>query len=103
MEFTPVASDYVRQSYAFSDMKMPAQAIQPRPANAPRGADADLETTLRRMAVRRRILAVAKHRFARFGYEHVSMQDVARGADVDWQDFLLYFEDKPSLLTAILD
>jgi AcrR family transcriptional regulator len=61
------------------------------------------EITIRRFAVRRRILAVAKHRFARFGYAHVSLKDVASSADLDWDDFLRYFHDKDTLLTAILD
>jgi AcrR family transcriptional regulator len=68
-----------------------------------RSIDSDREDTLRLLAVRRRILAVAKHKIARFGYEAVSLQDVAHSADVTWPDFLVHFEDKATMLNAILD
>lgn len=61
------------------------------------------EITLRTLAVRRRIMAVAKRRFARSGFEQVALKDVAVGADVDWDDFFLHFRDKYSLFSAILD
>lgn len=62
-----------------------------------------VDITVRRFAVRRRILAVAKHRFARFGYEQVLLQQVADSADLDWDEFLAYFRDKDQLFTAVLD
>lgn len=61
------------------------------------------EITLRRFAVRRRVLALAKRRFARQGYDHVSLQEVASGADLHWDDFFQYFRTKESLLNAILE
>lgn len=61
------------------------------------------EITIRRYAVRRRILVVAKQRFAHSGYERVSLEDVAYGADMEWDDFLHYYRDKQTMLTAILD
>ncbi|HSN18729.1 MAG TPA: TetR/AcrR family transcriptional regulator [Gammaproteobacteria bacterium] len=73
------------------------------PSASFRNVDADREDTLRLLAVRRRIVAVAKHKFARFGYEAVSLQDIAHSADVPWLDFRIHFEDKAALLTAILD
>lgn len=63
----------------------------------------DQEITVRTLAVRRRIMAVAKRRFAESGYENVSLQSIAIGADLDWDDFFLHFHDKYSLFTAILD
>lgn len=67
----------------------------------PGAADDDIES--RRFAVRRRILVVAKQRFARSGYEQVSLEQVAYDAELEWADFLLYFRDKGSLLSAVLD
>lgn len=61
------------------------------------------DITIRRFEIRRQILAVAKHRFARFGYAQVPLQDVAAAAGMDWGDFLMYFQDKERLLTAILE
>ena len=68
-----------------------------------RNIDADREDTLRLLAVRRRILAVAKHKIARFGFEAVSLQDIAHSADVPWAEFRLHFEDKSAVMNAILD
>lgn len=68
-----------------------------------RSIDSDREETLRLLAIRRRILAVAKHKIARFGYEAVSLQDVAHSADVPWPDFRAHFADRAVLLNAILD
>lgn len=79
------------------------EASTAEPAIAPRHIDADREDTLRLLAIRRRILAVAKHKFARFGYDAISLQDVAHSADVPWAEFRAHFEDKAMLLTAILD
>ena len=61
------------------------------------------DITIRRFAVRRRLMDIAKQRFVHYGYEHVSLQDVAAAAGMDWGDFLMYFRDKSNLLTAILD
>src|SRR5690242_17844210 len=54
-------------------------------------------------ALRRRILLVAKHRFARFGYEDTSLADISNSADVSQVELLLHFENKLSILTAILE
>jgi TetR/AcrR family transcriptional repressor of mexJK operon len=61
------------------------------------------EIHIRDAALRRRMLAVAKHRFARFGYDGVSLDDIARSADVSRAELLLSFDDKRGLLTAILE
>lgn len=66
-------------------------------------ADQGEDITLRRYEVRRRILMVARHRFARFGYELVSLEDIASSADLDWDDLPLFFRSKRALLDAILD
>ncbi|HEY3644877.1 MAG TPA: TetR/AcrR family transcriptional regulator [Gammaproteobacteria bacterium] len=66
-------------------------------------AEEGLDTTIRRFQMRRRILDVAKHRFARAGYDQVSLEDVAYGVDLDWEEFRKHFRDKAELLTAILD
>jgi AcrR family transcriptional regulator len=68
-----------------------------------RSIDSDREDALRLLAIRRRILAVAKHKIARFGYEAVSLQDIAHSADVPWPDFRVHFEDRAAVLSAILD
>lgn len=75
--------------------------LEDREPTGPPDGGADI--TLRTQAVRRKIITVAKHRFAQSGFEQVSLQDVAIGADVDCDDFFLHFHDKQSLLTAILD
>jgi len=54
-------------------------------------------------ALRRRILSVAKHRFARFGYEDTSLADISHSADVSQVELLHHFESKLSILTAILE
>lgn len=61
------------------------------------------EITLGQRALRRRILAVAKQRFARLGYNQVSFEDIAHGAHVPRSDLLLHFPDKLSVLNAILE
>lgn len=61
------------------------------------------ETYARQLALRRRILAVAKHRLARFSYEGVTCLDIARGADVSERELLLHFDDQAALLRAVLD
>ena len=71
------------------------------PVSGPAGDGAEI--TIRRQVVRRRILAAAKHRFAAFGVENVTLADVAAEAGMDWDDLQLYFRDKDRLLTAILD
>lgn len=72
-------------------------------AAAFRNIDMEREDTLRLLAVRRRILSVAKHKIARFGYETVALQDVAHSADVPWAEFRIHFDDKHALLNAVLD
>jgi AcrR family transcriptional regulator len=61
------------------------------------------ETYSRQLALRRRILAVAKHRFARFGIEGASLDVIARDADVSPVELLTHFDNKTAILTAILD
>jgi AcrR family transcriptional regulator len=61
------------------------------------------ETAVKRLAVRRRILAAAKHRFARFGYDGTSFADILRSADVSEADMSEHFEDKAGILLAILE
>lgn len=68
-----------------------------------RNIDPDREETPRRLAIRRRILTVAKHKIARFGFESVSLQDIAHSAEVSWDEFQDHFEDKSTVLNAILD
>ena len=63
----------------------------------------EVDITVRRFAVRRRILAVAKHRFARFGYDRISLQDLAVSAGVGRDELLGHFRDKELLFAAILD
>ena len=63
----------------------------------------DRDITIRRYAVCRRILTVAKQRLARYGYEQLTLRQVAQDVDLEWGDFVIYFRDKNSLLTAILD
>ena len=72
-------------------------------AAGPPDTDVGRDTTIRRYAVRRNILTAAKQRFARRGYEHVTLQQIARDAGMDWRDFVVYFRDKRALLTAVLD
>src|SRR5579871_4130386 len=67
----------------------------------PREDDTDL--TIRNRTLRRKIIDIAKHRFARSGYEQVSLQDVAAAADLKKERLMLYFPDKGGLLRVILD
>lgn len=53
--------------------------------------------------VRRRILRVAKQRFARFSYDGVTLAGIARGADVSLAELLQHFDGKLTLLTAVFD
>lgn len=52
---------------------------------------------------RRRIMAVAKRRFARFSYDGTTMAGVARAAGVPFGELLAQFHDKLALLTAVFD
>lgn len=61
------------------------------------------EITIRRFERRRHILAMAKRRFARAGYDQVSLQGLAVAADMDWEDFAVHFRDKRGLLAALLE
>jgi AcrR family transcriptional regulator len=63
----------------------------------------DRDDTPRLLAIRRRILTVAKHKIARFGCEAVSLQDIAHSADLPWDEFQEHFADKPAVLHAILE
>lgn len=67
----------------------------------PREDDTDL--TVRGRALRRKIMDIAKHCFARYGYEQVSLQDVAVAANLEEERVLRYFPDKGRLLRGILD
>lgn len=78
-------------------------ALTHDPVTAPRNVDSDRADTLRLLAIRRRILSVAKHKFARVGYEGTSLADVQRAADLSPHDFQLHFEHKDALLDAVLD
>ena len=60
------------------------------------------ESTQRQLAIRRLIVAVAKHKFARVGYEGASLDDIRHAADVTWEDLLAHFESKATLLKAVL-
>ena len=61
------------------------------------------DASVRSLAVRYRILGVAKHRFARFGYDGTSLTDIAHGADVSPAELLLHFNDKLAILMAVFD
>jgi len=67
----------------------------------PNGTGNDVQ--IRWRALRRRILVVAKHQFARFGYEGVSLDDVAHGADLPVDELRLHFEGKHALFMTILE
>lgn len=55
------------------------------------------------LATRRRIMAVAKRRFARFSYDGTTMAGIARAAGVPFPELLAQFHDKLSLLMAVFD
>jgi len=71
------------------------------PTDPPREDDTDL--TIRSRALRHKIMDVAKHCFARSGYEQVSLQDVAVAANMERERVQRYFPDKGRLLRGILD
>ena len=54
-------------------------------------------------AVRRRIVSVAKHKFAFFGYEGTAFADVARSADLEPDELLSYFDNKLDMLLAVFE
>lgn len=56
-----------------------------------------------RQVIRRRILSIAKQRFARFSYDGTSLASIARSAGVSMPELLVHFEDKLGLLTAVFD
>jgi len=66
-------------------------------------ADDGGEITIRRFERRRRLMAAAKRMFARFGYDHMSVQGIALAADLDWQEYASHFHDKRGLLAAVLE
>ncbi|HEY1992130.1 MAG TPA: TetR/AcrR family transcriptional regulator [Gammaproteobacteria bacterium] len=55
------------------------------------------------LATRRRIMAVAKRRFARFSYDGTTMAGISRAAGVPFPALLMQFRDKLSLLMAVFD
>lgn len=55
------------------------------------------------LATRRRIMAVAKRRFARFSYDGTTMAGISRAAGVPFPALLMQFHDKLSLLMAVFD
>jgi len=69
---------------------------------APRTIESDREDTLRLLAVRRRIVAVAKHKISRLGYNGISLDDVRHASDLSWEEFRVHFESKETLLEAVL-
>ncbi len=62
-----------------------------------------VEPVVPQSEVRRRILRVAKQRFARFSYDGVTLASIARGADVPLAELLLHFDSKLTLLLAVFD
>src|ERR1041384_2077515 len=56
-----------------------------------------------RLVRRRRIMAIAQQRFARFSYAGTSLASIARSAGVSMPELLTHFEDKLALLTAVFD
>ena len=75
----------------------------PDVATVPREIESPREDSVRRLAIRRRVLAVAKHKFARLGYAGVTSADLVRAADVSWEEFEVHFDDKDQVLEAVLD
>lgn len=60
-------------------------------------------TSAREAEIRRDILSIAKHQFARFGYERTSFTDIAHATELSPADLQLHFDDKLGLLTALFD
>jgi len=58
---------------------------------------------IRDASIRRRILVVAKHRFARFGFEETSLDDIARSSDISETELRAHFDNKRNILTASLN
>jgi AcrR family transcriptional regulator len=58
---------------------------------------------IRDASIRRRILVVAKHRFARFGFEETSLDDIARSSDISETELRVHFDNKRSILAASLN
>ena len=54
-------------------------------------------------ATRRRIMATAKERFARFGFDCDSLADLATRADITEAEMLRHFRSKQDLLIAIFE
>jgi AcrR family transcriptional regulator len=65
--------------------------------------EGEIEVDARRAAVRRRVILIAKHRFARAGYDGTSLAEIARAADVPLSELMEHFEDKLDLLMAVFD
>lgn len=79
-------------------MDMRLHVVSPQP----RFLLSDREDVVRTLAVRRLILTVAKHRFARRGYAGTSLDDVRHGANLSWDEFRTHFESKRGVLEAVL-
>jgi len=63
----------------------------------------DIHADEEQLAVRRSIMLVAKHRFARVGYDGTSLAEIARCADVPLAELMRHFDDKLILLQAVFD
>lgn len=57
----------------------------------------------RQLNVNQEILEVAKHLFARYGYEGTSLAAIAHGAGINLEELSDHFSDKPGILTAIFE
>ncbi|MGE5624753.1 MAG: TetR/AcrR family transcriptional regulator [Bacillota bacterium] len=79
-------------------MSTPATVIQGQTALLPGGEESSTA-----QAVRRRIQAAAKHKFARFGFDGTLYSDVARSADLSPAELSLYFDSKLDMLMAVFD
>ncbi|MGE5625563.1 MAG: TetR/AcrR family transcriptional regulator [Bacillota bacterium] len=58
---------------------------------------------LQQQELRQRILAVAKHKFSRFGYDGTPLVDVAENSGVSMAELLEQFGSKLGLLQAVFD
>lgn len=75
----------------------------PFSGQVPLFGEGKVETSTLMPGLRRRVVAVAKERFARFGYEGATLAGIARAANVPFTDVLFCFGDKLTLLLAVFD